>query len=114
MMKMAKWFQATKYLKVISDVLEYFSCLCCQEKVTAISSISGECTKCKTRVRMSKLKKSVSVKFIDCSTTQRLIAFNDQVTEITSGLDTCIDIEDKFLSAPTIVDRNLRNATLFL
>ncbi len=86
----------------VLDITEYDSCLICQGKVQRSNSISGECTKCKANIKMSRLKKSSSVRFMveDANgTTHRLTAFTDQISKIIED-EHGSSIEDKMLSAP--------------
>lgn len=86
---------------VVLNVTTYSSCPRCRGKVITISSISGECIKCKAKVKMSRVKESHSAKFMveaDNKKTEYLTAFTDELTQIIEGEEGST-IEDKMLSA---------------
>jgi len=80
------------------------NCFLCAGDVIAISDIMGECNRCKAKLRMSHVKRSVTVTFRVEETDGRshnVVARHNMVSKITEGEDGN-SIEEKMLSASDI------------
>ena len=86
----------------VNRVEKYISCRNCSSKVNKKTEHTGECSKCKSRMKLSRCPMSLTARFVienEGGSTIHLTAFGDIVQEMTQDIEG-EDMEEKLLNTP--------------
>ena len=88
----------------VSKVERYTSCRGCSSKVTKRTELTGECSRCETRVKLSKCPVTLTARIVvenDTGTAYPLTAFGNVIADLIDEMEG-EDVEEKLLNMPKI------------
>lgn len=93
---------------VVGEIVEvlkverYNSCWNCSSKVTKKTNVTGECNKCKSRMKLSRCSVMLTAHIVmenDAACTVQLTVFSNVIMEIIEEIEG-EDVEEKLLNSP--------------